>query len=126
MALIGGLKVWKLCVRSSLGTVQPEVGCVPCRPIILGTALFPNGITGYGLMELKKTPEPEQKRNLEVLLSGTCPRPHGKLVSPQTVANKCTHKDLTREFGEGRWKTCCQTLEYDKFSSESSLFYQEF
>lgn len=29
------------------------------------------------------------------------------------------------EFGEGRWKAFCQALDYDKFFSEGSLYFQK-
>lgn len=65
-------------------------------------------------MELKGAPE--WKRNLEVLTSGTCPRPHSELVSPQTVEIKGICEAPMGEFGERRWTPCCQVLEYDSFS----------
>ena len=63
-------------------------------------------------MELKGAPE--WKRNLEILPSGTCPRPHSKLVSPQTVEIKGTCEAPMGEFGKERWTPCCQALETQK------------
>lgn len=77
--------------------------------------MFPNGITGYGLVELEGVPQWERK--LEVLQSATETQRDGGLpkttwpVSFLTAAAiKGNCKTLMGQAGEGRWKTFCQAL----------------